>query len=360
MFKILFTTDHEIHGNGDGSPIKLLVETTARTLRLFNRYGAKLTILADAAEILKFKEYFAKTGNDIFHYNQVVEQLREAIRTGHDVQLHLHSSYCKAEYKNGKWAQDYSEYNLATLTAERIKKIIGEGKEFLESTLKPVDPNYRCTVFRAACWSMSPTRNIAAVLQQLGFTIDTSVFKWGKRDNGLVYFDYSDAWSDCIPWQFDVDNVCRPGSDSGIFEFPIYAEMRPICSFFSLNRLFRVVLSRQHNLLTEQAFTDAVSQATPHASPKVRKNIVNLLLKRQVRKMDYNQCSGPQLVRTLKRIERKYGTDKRTLPVVLIGHSKLFTRLNAQSLKSFLSFVKNNPARFEFGKFNDFDLHSFA
>ena len=52
MLKPIFTLDYEIHGNGDGCPYALMVEPTDRLLRLFEGFGAKLTIMADVAEIL--------------------------------------------------------------------------------------------------------------------------------------------------------------------------------------------------------------------------------------------------------------------------------------------------------------------
>ena len=54
MLNVIFTIDYEIHGNGEGSPHELMVEPTRRLLDLFEKYGAKLTIMADVAEILKF------------------------------------------------------------------------------------------------------------------------------------------------------------------------------------------------------------------------------------------------------------------------------------------------------------------
>ena len=57
MLNVIFTLDYEIHGNGEGCPSELMVEPTRRMMDLFDRYGAKLTIMADVAEILKFKEY---------------------------------------------------------------------------------------------------------------------------------------------------------------------------------------------------------------------------------------------------------------------------------------------------------------
>ena len=55
--------------------------------------------MADVAEILKFKEYKEQFGRDDYHYEAIADQLREAIRRGHDVQLHLHSSYFNARHE---------------------------------------------------------------------------------------------------------------------------------------------------------------------------------------------------------------------------------------------------------------------
>ena len=57
MLNVIFTLDYEIHGNGEGCPHELMVEPTRRLMDLFDEHGAKLTIMADVAEILKFKEY---------------------------------------------------------------------------------------------------------------------------------------------------------------------------------------------------------------------------------------------------------------------------------------------------------------
>src|SRR5215475_14011800 len=120
MLKAVFTLDYEIHGNGDGCPHALMVEPTQRMLDQFDRYGAKLTIMADVAEILKFKEYKERTGRDDYHYDAIANQLKDAVKRGHDVQLHLHASYFNARHEDGRWIQDWSEYNFASLPLERL------------------------------------------------------------------------------------------------------------------------------------------------------------------------------------------------------------------------------------------------
>ncbi len=208
MLNVIFTLDYEIHGNGDGCPHQLMVEPTSRLLDLFDRYGAKLTIMADVAEILKFREYKEQYGRDDYYYDAIVAQLKDAIRRGHDVQLHLHCSYFNARFEEGKWRQDWSEYNFAGLSEERIDEVLRIGKNFLEDQLRPVDPSYRCDVFRAANWAVSPSRNVVRALVNNGFRIDTSVFKYGRRD-GLVHFDYSNAPSNIVPWLASEQDICR-------------------------------------------------------------------------------------------------------------------------------------------------------
>ena len=56
-YNLYFTLDYEIHGNGDGNPYELMVEPTYRLMTLLEKYGQKLTIMADVAEILCFKRY---------------------------------------------------------------------------------------------------------------------------------------------------------------------------------------------------------------------------------------------------------------------------------------------------------------
>ena len=106
---LYFTLDYEIHGNGDGNPMELMVEPTYRLMTLLEKYHQRVTIMADVAEILCFKRYMAETGHDDYHVAKIETQLREAIRRGHDVQLHVHSSYFKARYKDGAFDQCIDE-----------------------------------------------------------------------------------------------------------------------------------------------------------------------------------------------------------------------------------------------------------
>lgn len=350
MLSVILSSDYEIHGNGEGCPLSLMVEPTARMLRQFDEYGAKLTIMADIGEIIRFKEHAETTGKDDFHYQKITEQLKEAVAHGHDVQLHIHTSYFKARYENGQWQQDWSEYNFAGLPYDRLSEVIRIGKDFLDNLLRPVNPNYRCEVFRAANWAMSPSRDAVRALAENGIRIDTSVFKHGRRD-GLVSFDYSGAYSNIVPWRVDENDICRRAAAGKLLEFPIYSERRWIGAFVTPNRLYRAYLSRRHAISDGNGYIG-------NGSAK-RRNVFDKLAagwRRHAWKADFNQCSGSQLIGALRRAEEQVGKAG-DFPFVLIGHSKLFTHHNERSLRPFLSYVANEPQRFRFARYSDVMVH---
>jgi hypothetical protein len=353
MLKAIFTLDYEIHGNGEGCPRLLMVEPTQRLLRLLDQYDAKLTIMADIGEILKFKEYADQKKRDDYHFEDIVFQLQDAVARGHDVQLHIHSSYFNATHNGSRWIQDWSEYDFAGLRLDRMRMMVKTGKEFLESILQPVRSDYRCLAFRAANWSVSPSKNVAEALLDNDITIDTSIFKYGRR-SGLVTFDYSAAESEIGPWPASEENFCLRDEASRLWEFPIYSENRWIGAFLSANRFYRVSQSARHRTARSSSEGGA-SEPSAAGRKSGLAGKWRLLTKRHAWKADFNQCTGRQLVHALRRAERKAAADHSIdSPFVLIGHSKIFSRWNERSLRPFLEHVTRHPERFGFGTFGTF------
>jgi len=361
MFHIIFTLDYEIHGNGDGSPYNLMIEPTNRMLKLFDRFGAKLTILADVAEIIKFKEYYEQYGTDDYYYFEIINQLKYAVKTGHDVQLHIHSGYFKSKFENKKWNQDWSEYNLAELPFSRLNEMISQCKTFLENELKEAKTDYKCNVFRAANWSMIPSKNIIKALTENDINIDTSVFKYGKRSK-RVKFDYTEAHHEIIPWFADQNNICNEDKFGKMLEIPIYCENRNFAAFITPIRFFRMVRAKFHqhekfNEDSENITYDSESSNTKTKTSRLQR-IIKKLRKKHAWKMDFNQATGKQLIRAAQRIQRKYSNSEYDIPIVLIGHSKSFIKLNEITLRPFLFYIRKTK-NCEFSLFNDLKLDSY-
>ena len=336
-YNLIFTLDYEIHGNGDGSPFALMIEPTYRLLNLLEKHDAKLTILADVAEILCFKQYYERTGTDLFSYKDIVAQLQETIKRGHDVQLHIHSSYFKAQYDGKSWVQFWPEYNMASLKYERIDEMIKMSKSFLEDILKPVKPDYTCSVFRAANWSMMPTSTIYKALVDNGILSDTSVYK-GGRQNGNVDYNYTNAFSHLYAYKANASDINVRDDNGALMEFPIYTEMRYFWSFITPIRAFRMIRAKFHKHQSNSNKSINSKNSNQTKSPFFRKSPW---------KLDFNQASGRQLINALKRIRKQTKSKSSTIDIVLIGHSKTFISYNEKTLEKFLYWTnKQNDISF--------------
>ncbi len=361
-FKIIFTLDYEIHGNGDGSPHELMVEPTARLLNILNDFNAKLTIMADVAEILQFKKYFLETGSDTFFYNDIINQLKKSIKSQHDVQLHIHSGYFNSAFSKNKWQINWNEYDLAGLDYNIIYNRVKVCKEYLEDELSSVNPEYKCLAFRAANWSMVPTANIYHALVNNNIKIDTSLFKWGIR-NGRVKFDYSNVFDPLFPWFFNEEDVCQKNNNGAILEVPIYCEHRNFLAFISFIRAYRMLRAQfhKHAKETNDRIT-SIDQAQTINDIKSKKNkFARLwtLIEKHAWKLDFNQATASQLINALKRIEKNYNNTATPIPIVLIGHSKSFIKYNEKTIVPFLKYIKSKPELFSFALFKDLNLESF-
>jgi hypothetical protein len=306
---------------------------------------------------MRFGRHRDETGRDDFASEAIRAQLRDAVRRGHDVQLHLHPSYYNARFVDGHLAQDYADYDLARIPAERLEAMVRDGKRWLEDLLRPERQGYQCVAFRAANWSMNPAAGIVRALVANGIPIDTSVFKYGRRD-GMVSFDYVGAHDALVPWPVSSEDVCRRDPRGQVVEFPIYCERWPVWHFLTLNRVYRAIQGLRNPLPRDEYGGGASGEAAGLAARFARGR--DLLGSKHAWKLDFNQCSGRQLIAAVERIEARYRGLDVVLPIVLIGHSKVFTAWNERSLEPFLRFVARNPDRFGFGTFGDFDPRSFA
>ena len=340
-YNLYFTLDYEIHGNGDGNPYDLMVEPTYRLMTLLEQYDQRLTIMADVAEILCFERYRQQTGRDDFHVQDIENQLRDAVRRGHDVQLHIHSSYFNAAYDGTHFDQCIEEYNMAALPVERIREMVTESVRYLENLLRPVKADYKVWLFRAANWSMMPTPALYQVLSENGITHDTSVYKGGCQ-GGNVCYDYRTAYSNLFPYKASSLNINDIDTEGRLTELPIYTEMRPFYAFVSPIRVFRMLRAKFHK---HKHMQPAANQPVA-VSADNRKLSWRSFFRKSPLKMDFNQVSSRGLIRMMKHIQSQPLpadlTPDEPLPVILIGHSKTFVPYNERTLRPFLQWLKQN------------------
>jgi hypothetical protein len=83
------------------------------------------------------------------------------------------------------------------------------------------------------------------------------------------------------------------------------------------------------------------------------------LFKKHALKLDFNQCSGRQMIAAIRRAEVRHADRQTDLPIVLIGHSKLFNKFNEGQLRPFLKYVGSRPDLYGFSTFDAFDVERF-
>lgn len=340
-YNLYFTLDYEIHGNGDGNPLDLMVEPTYRLMDILEQYNQRLIIMADVAEILCFKRYWEQTGRDEFHVTDIEKQLCDAIRRGHDVQLHIHSSYFNAVYKDGHFDQCIVEYNMAALPYERVYDMVGQCIKYLEDLLKPIKSDYQVWLYRAANWSMMPTPTLYKVLTEFGITHDTSVYKGGCQ-GGNVCYDYRNAYDNLLSYKTSSEDINQYDANGIITEMPIYTEMKPFWSFITPIRIFRMIRAKFHKHKHNDTSVASTMQQKINADDNRRVSLRTFFIKSPL-KMDFNQVNSRGLIRMMKNIMHRAKQENIAhVDVVLIGHSKTFVPYNEKTLRPFLQWIERH------------------
>ena len=165
MLNIIITIDYEIFGNGAGDVRNHMIFPTEKMLQICDRHEVPITIMFEKIEYLKFIEYDTVLTTDLGYSpsEYIRNQLINAMRRGHDVQLHIHPQWIDAKYENRRWMIPNPHRSIDDLSHNEIEELITNGKFELENLLKPNNPNYTCSAMRLTNmpWSQAPSEVIS-------------------------------------------------------------------------------------------------------------------------------------------------------------------------------------------------------
>ncbi len=313
MIEFVFTLDYEIYGDGTGELRELVYQPMEQLAGVFQKWDARLVVFTEVAELQKIEECGSDRGVDA-----VRRQVKDLHQRGHEIALHLHPQWYNAEFKQGRWALDYSEYNLCTLPAARIGEIADRSLAYLRYLLH--DHSFVPLSFRAGNWLFQPTATAAAILGERGLRIDSSVFKGGlQHDHNL---DYRPAMQHGDYWSFSSD-VNVPDPAGAWLEVPIYSEMVPSWKLATGKRL---------------KTNSGLGLATGSAKKKMNR-VRDLLRMRYPLKLDFCRMTLSEMTSMMANVIRKDKQDPETYrPIVTIGHTKDLHDLAA--VDSFLAFLR--------------------
>jgi hypothetical protein len=315
MIECIFTIDYEIYGNGEGSLRELVFEPAQQLKAIFDRFGLKLVLFVEAAELERIEE--AGTDSAI---SETKRQIRELYEQGHDIALHIHPQWYNARYNHGKWELDYDEYNLCTLPRERIGAIVDRSISYLRAALTVRE--FTPLSFRAGNWLFQPTTTAAKALADRGVRIDSSVFKGGLQHQYSL--DYRRAKRNGYFWRFR-DDVNSPDPHGSLIELPIFTRMVP---FWEMATAKRVGLQQK-------------GTSSRRTAQQRLYRLLDMARYRHPLKFDFCRMTIKELTRMVDAVILENQQDPTPYrPLVAIGHTKDLTDLG--TVETFLSFLQKN------------------
>jgi hypothetical protein len=312
MIEFVFTLDYEIYGNGEGSLRELVYEPTERLKAVFGKWKAPFVPFIEVAEL----EIIESRGTDPA-IEIVRQQIRDFHKDGVELGLHIHPQWYNARYENEKWEMEYGEYNLCTLSKERITKIVDRSITYLRGVLGA--PYYTPLSFRAGNWLFQPARTAARVLAERGIKVDSSVFKGGLRhEHGL---DYRRGIKSEYYWRFE-DKADVSDQKGILIEIPIYTQMRPF---------WKMLTGKRMDMERKGSSTQTIRQRV--------NRLLDILRFRHPLKLDFCRMTIDELSSMLDTVIRDDRRNPTTYkPIVAIGHTKeLFDFKTIDFLLSYLA-----------------------
>lgn len=333
---LTLTFDYELFGDGSGNIFTHIIEPMDYILKRCNKYNIKITIYFEALEYIKLRDEWLKGNTMGYKKNPIkaiVNQIQQAVKDGHDIQLHIHPQWFDAYFKNEKWVVDMNNWRLGDFKGNDIYgllDLVADCKNELEKLIRSVNPEYLSIGFRAGGYNIMPSYEIYSVLVALGFKYDSSVFPGGHENTNLSKYDYRNLDNKLDFWWADLNDHKQPALQvSNIMEIPI----------------FSLTVQRWQRILTWNKIKSLLIKSKQSMSSLAKEKIENKSLWRKITFMfqdevvTWDVCMFSKRLhkKTLKRIKSNYLSERNNF--VLIGHPKSLSQ--PKLFDNFLKLVTN-------------------
>ncbi|WP_417775729.1 hypothetical protein [Stutzerimonas xanthomarina] len=333
---IKLTVDYEIFGNGSGCISSCILTPAKSIMSIAESYNAPITFFVDCSELISLER--EKSTSHLV--SEVKNQLIQAVKSGHDVQLHIHPQWVGANYKDNRWVVDVRRWRIGDLSQLDIESQLKEGKDWLENLIKPSAPAYRCIAFRAGGWCIQPSQKIIAALTKTGIHIDSTVAPGMNNKSQGQWFDFST----CVekPYWHVGDEVTKEGN-SELIEIPIATGR--ISRIRHLRALYRAKAS--NNGLAHGCYGSYEISGIGRSGLK---NSFDKLLKLGNVMLDFSTMPSEVLIEITQNWLKRF-PNSRNIPVIAIAHTKNFTKLSSSSLDEYCRWCDSQG--FKFGTYSD-------
>ncbi len=223
--KVILSYDYELFfGDQSGTVWKSLIEPTNLLLNAMDNARLRGNFFVDW-QMLKYLrlETDERAQSD---YIAIVNQLKDMVRRGHRIELHIHPHWVDAKYNgDGTWNFDnFTHYSLSSFSKEEITQMFTEGTELLTSIAREVKPDYKIVAFRAGGWAVQPFDLLKEGFEENGIYIESSVGVGVHGKNLHSMYDFRGA-PDKDVYHFE-DDVCKEVVGGRYIEVPITCHQR--------------------------------------------------------------------------------------------------------------------------------------
>ncbi|MDH3889667.1 MAG: hypothetical protein OEV49_01170 [candidate division Zixibacteria bacterium] len=218
---LLITADYELFlGRNFFGHDEVLFGPAEQLMARCEGLGVGVTFFADVCSVWAHRRFGLSDYADQFE-----TQMQEAVKRGHDVQLHLHPHWLNSTWCEDRWQVATDRMYLAEFgfssDEEAAPAIIKRGVDYLHDLLRPETPEYRCAAFRAAGLALQPDeRKLIAALLKLGIKIDSSIAKELVLDLDTIAIDYR-RMPGAANWYLAPDCGIAQDAGAGLLEIPI-------------------------------------------------------------------------------------------------------------------------------------------
>lgn len=260
---LVLTFDYELYGDGSGDVFEEMIHPTNKIFAICDEYNIKTTLFFEVIEYIKLREEWLK-GNSMGYSENPVEaienQLKSALKNGHDIQLHIHPQWIDAEYKENGWRVNFNKWRLGGFSHENysIYDLVKKGKDVIEELLKPIDANYKCIAIRAGGYNIMPSSEVYMAMKRLNLKLDTSIYPGGFEEGNLSRYDYRKVPLNKDYWVADVNDlrlISKEKNASNIYEIPIFALPLPRWKKINIFRLKSFFKNRKSSIKNLNAKT---------------------------------------------------------------------------------------------------------
>ena len=310
--KILLTLDYELFlGERTGTVEKCLVQPMRQMLQQVDEFGVKFTLFADAAYLYRLRELSGQYATLNTDLQTMKGELQLLVKSGHDVQLHIHPQWYYSSFDGHNWNLDQRHYKLSDVPKNEIGTLFKESKDLLDDIV-----GYKTHAFRAGGFSAQPFHDIKPLFEANGITVDSSACPGTRYDSDHQRYDYTGC-PDKAVYQFE-DDITKSSEKGQFTEVPI--TMYPVSPSFYWHLVWtRLMKSQKHVKLGDG---DSVKTAADSIRERLTQKALSLST------IDGLKIS--YLYDSMKNVERQ-GHDL----FCVIGHPKLATPYSIEALGRF-------------------------